>query len=214
VILAAASAHARPLFETAPAGTPRTRIPREEVLAREEGARLVREATARAEDILVRARAAASDAVATATTQARARLDAEMTARWVALRAAERRRFDQDVEPVVPIAVALAERLLGAALEADPAQIAPMARAVVAEARGTRRAIIDAHPTDAAALARVLTAEGLDLDSLDVRPDEGLARGDLRLHTEMGTIDARLHPRFEQLAAALRDALRAQSSRR
>jgi flagellar assembly protein FliH len=212
VIPAASATHARPLVE--PSDASRRRIPREEAQAREEGARIVRAATARAEDIMVRARAAASDAVATATAEARARLDADLTARWVALQAAERRRFDQDVEPVVPIAIALAERLLGAALDLDPSRIAPMARAVVAEAHGTRRAVVDAHPVDAAALAGLLTAEGVDLDSIEVRPDGALARGDLRLHTEVGTIDARLQPRFEQLAATLRDALRAQSSGR
>ena len=170
----------------------------------------MREARARAEELLVEARAAASRAVATATTAAREAHDADMAARWVALRAAEQRRFERDTEPVVPIAVALAERLLGAALDLDPARIAPLARVVIAEAQGTRRAVIDAHPADAATLADLLTAEAIDLESLAIHPDEALARGELRLHTEMGTIDARLHPRFEQLASALRDALRAQ----
>jgi flagellar biosynthesis/type III secretory pathway protein FliH len=216
VIPAASSTPARTLLEASPEPSKarRRRIPRQEAQAREDAARIVGEATVRAEDIMARARAAASDAVATATSEARARLDAETTARWLALQAAERRRFDRDVEPLVPVAIALAERLLGAALDLDPSRIAGMARVVVAEAHGTRRAVVDAHPADAATLAGLLTAEGLDLDSIDVRPDEALARGDLRLHTGMGTIDARLHPRFEQLAAALRDALRAQSSGR
>jgi flagellar biosynthesis/type III secretory pathway protein FliH len=213
IVPAAASAIAHRLVEPLEP-PPRRRIPREEAQAHEAGARTVREATARAEDILTRARAAAAEAVATASAEVRARLDAEMTARWLALRAAERRRFDREVEPVVPIAIALAERLLGAALDLDPSRIAAMAGAVVAEAPGTRRAVVDAHPADAPALAGLLTAEGIGLESIEVRPDEALARGELRLHTEMGTIDARLHPRFEQLAAALRDALRAQSSGR
>jgi flagellar biosynthesis/type III secretory pathway protein FliH len=41
-----------------------------------------------------------------------------------------------------------------------------------------------------------------------VRSDAALARGELRLHTDLGTIDARLAPRFERLAAALRDAIK------
>jgi flagellar biosynthesis/type III secretory pathway protein FliH len=106
--------------------------------------------------------------------------------------------------------VALAERLVGGALDLDASRVASMARVVIGEAHGTRRAAVEAHPADAALLAGVLSAEGLGLDAFEVRPDEALARGELRLHTEMGTIDARLHPRFEQLAAALRDALRAQ----
>jgi flagellar biosynthesis/type III secretory pathway protein FliH len=49
---------------------------------------------------------------------------------------------------------------------------------------------------------------GLDVQSVEVRDDGALARGELRLHTDVGTIDARLAPRFERLAAALRDALK------
>jgi flagellar assembly protein FliH/type III secretion protein L len=104
--------------------------------------------------------------------------------------------------------VALAERLLGAALALDPSRIRELARGVLEEARGARRAIVEAHPLDAEELRTRLSADGLDLQSLEVRSDEALARGELRLHTDLGTIDARLTPRFERLAAALRDALR------
>jgi flagellar biosynthesis/type III secretory pathway protein FliH len=214
-ILARADARdAKPLSASAPAAPARRRMPRVEADAHLEGARIVREATAQAEALLASARAAASDAVTTAVAEARARADAEMTARWLALHDAERRRFEAETEPLVPVAVALAERLVGAALDLDASRVASMARVVLGEAHGTRRAAVEAHPADAALLAAVLSAEGLALDAFEVRADEALARGELRLHTEMGTIDARLHPRFEQLAAALRDALRAQPSRR
>jgi len=52
-----------------------------------------------------------------------------------------------------------------------------------------------------------LTTAGLDVQSIEIREDPSLARGELRLQTDLGTIDARLAPRFERLAAALRDAL-------
>jgi flagellar biosynthesis/type III secretory pathway protein FliH len=48
---------------------------------------------------------------------------------------------------------------------------------------------------------------GLDIQSIEVREDAALARGELRLHTDVGIIDARLAPRFDRLSAALRDAL-------
>ena len=211
VIVAAEAGGARPLLQPSPPPPRGRRIASEEAAAHDEAARIVRDANVRADDLLARARAAASEVASTAASEARAKADAETAARWIALRAAEARRFDRDAEPVVVIAVALAERLLGAALDLDPARIVPMARAVLEEARGARRAVIDAHPLDAAALRELLTTEGLDLQSVEVRDDSAaLARGDLRLHTEMGTIDARLAPRFEQLATALRDALRAQ----
>jgi flagellar biosynthesis/type III secretory pathway protein FliH len=67
--------------------------------------------------------------------------------------------------------------------------------------------VIDAHPLDAEALQTQLSITGLDIQSVEVRPDAALARGELRLHTDVGIIDARLAPRFDRLAAALRDAL-------
>jgi flagellar biosynthesis/type III secretory pathway protein FliH len=78
---------------------------------------------------------------------------------------------------------------------------------VLAEARGARRAVVDAHPEDAAALAAEVKAGGFDVAALEVREDSSLARGELRLHTDLGKIEARLAPRFERLAAAVRGAL-------
>jgi flagellar biosynthesis/type III secretory pathway protein FliH len=47
----------------------------------------------------------------------------------------------------------------------------------------------------------------LDVQPVEVRDDAALSRGELRLHTDLGTIDARIAPRLERLADALRDAL-------
>ena len=149
--------------------------------------------------------------MSTAAGEARRALEADFAAKWIALRDAELQRFERDVAQVVPVAVSLAERLLGASLGLDGAQIAPLARTVLGEARGARRAVLEANPVDALALTTHLThltTDGLDLESVEVRADDSLARGELRLHTEMGTIDACLAPRFERLASALRDALR------
>jgi type III secretion protein L len=128
-------------------------------------------------------------------------------AEWATLLDRAREKLERDVDRVVAVAVALAERLVGAELELDPSRIAAIARSVVAEARGARRATIDAHPVDAHALRDHLAAAGLDPEAFDVRDDESLARGALRLHTDVGVIDAQLAPRLERLAAALRDAL-------
>jgi flagellar biosynthesis/type III secretory pathway protein FliH len=97
--------------------------------------------------------------------------------------------------------------LLGTSLALEPSRIVDLARAVIEEARGARRAVVDAHPLDAEELLERLTKCGLELQSIEIRCDGALARGELRLHTDVGTIDARLAPRFERLAAALRDAL-------
>ncbi len=183
------------------------RIAREELEARLAAERIVQDARSQAEAILVRARDEARDEAAKGAREALEQAEATFAARWLALRRAEGDRLERDSESVVAIAVVLAERLLGTALELDPARIADLARAAIAEARGARRIAIEAHPLDAQALRLHLGAAGLDSQSVEVREDEALARGQLRLQTDVGTIDAKLAPRLERLAAALRDAL-------
>ncbi len=170
--------------------------------------RLLRDARTQADALLAKARAEASAVAAAAADEAEQAAHAEFTARWLLLRQEEQRRVEQDADRIVPLAIVLAERLLGASLELEPARVAHLARAVIDEARGARRAVIEAHPIDAEALRQHLTAAGLDMRSVEVREHSSLARGELLLHTDVGTLDARLAPRFERLAAALRDAFK------
>lgn len=204
------AARGKPLLAPGPGAVQRRRVAREELEGRLEAERVLQEAREQASALLVRADAEGRAAAAEAARLVHIEADAELAARWIALRAAEGRRLDDDAERIVPVAVALAERLLGAALELRPDCIATLAAAVLAEARGARRAVIDAHPDDAAALRAQLGAgaAGLDGHALEIRSDESLARGALRLHTDVGIIDAKLAPRLERLAHALRDALR------
>ena len=165
------------------------------------------DARARAEAILAEANARALVAADEARAVAREEALAQGAAQWLALRQKEGARIERHEERAIELAVILAERLLGTALDLDPSRIASMAHGVLAEARGARRATIDAHPLDAAALRQHLQTAGLDPRSVDIRDDPALARGALRLHTDVGIIDAQLAPRLERLAAALRDAL-------
>jgi flagellar assembly protein FliH len=176
-------------------------------VARIEADRILVQAREEAELLLAQARSQAIEAAAAAAREAEERAQTDLAARWLALRYRERQQPD-DAQRVISLAVALAERLLGASLELDPRRVVHLARTVIAEARGARRAVVDAHPLDAAALREHLMTAGLDVQSVEVRDDGALARGELRLHTDVGTIDARLTPRFERLAAALRDALK------
>lgn len=192
-----AATKALALFEAGPSAAQRTRIAREEL-----------EARAMAERIVARAREEARHAAEEVAREAREAEHAKVAALFVALRDAEQRRLDGHHDRIVQIAVALAERLLGASLDLDPSRVAHLARTVIAEARGARRAVIDAHPLDADVLRRHLTTEGLDVRDVEIRDDAALARGELRLYTDVGIIDAKLSPRLDRLAAALRDALR------
>lgn len=197
-----------PLLAPGPSPAQQRRIAREEIEARLNAERIQHEAEERAAALLAQAKADGIAAAAEATRQARAEADAQLAARWIALRDAESRRLSDDGERIVPTAIVLAERLLGAALELHPERIAHLAALVLAEARGARRATIEAHPIDAEALRAQLGTVGLDAHVLDIKTDETLARGALRLHTDVGLVDAQLAPRLERLAHALRDALR------
>jgi flagellar biosynthesis/type III secretory pathway protein FliH len=199
------------LFALRSSAGQRRRFAREEIEARLAAERIIQEARSQAETIVLRAREQATIAAAEATREAQEQAEASVAAQWLALRAAEATRVDRDIDRIVAVSIALAERLLGAALELDPARVVDLARAVIAEARGARRIAIEAHPLDAEALRKELDhveGSGLDKLTIEVRPDEALARGELRLQTDMGTIDAKLAPRLERLAPALRDAFR------
>lgn len=210
VVPSGQAASAIPLLAPGPSAAQRRRVAREELEARLHAERILQDARDEAAAIVARAAEQGRAAAAEDARQARVEADAQLTARWIALRAAEGRRLDDDAERIVPVAVAVAERLVGATLELHPDRIARLAAGVLAEARGARRAVVEAHPADAEALRGVLAAgaAGLDAHALDVRSNESLARGALRLHTDVGIIDAQLAPRLERLADALRDALR------
>ncbi len=197
---------AAPLFPSGEQGM-RRRIAREELEARLLAERILDEAHAAADGIVRTARDQAAAATAAAEREGSESAEAKFAARWLALRSEEGKRLERDRERLVRVAVVLAERLLGAELQLDPARIAEFARTAIAEARGARRVVIQAHPADADLLRSHLDSLGGHSQAVDVREEPALARGDLRLQTDIGTIDAKLVPRLERLAAALRDAL-------
>jgi len=206
-VLRAAARTSEPLLSAGPSETQWRRITAETLEAKARAVAILKEAQTEADAIRARARSDGEASVALAAREAREGAQTELAARWLALRQVEGNNVENGSDRVVALAVALAERLLGAALELDPARVVHLARAIFAEARGARRAKIDAHPSDAPVLRQQLTTAGLDVQSIEIREDPSLARGELRLQTDLGTIDARLAPRFERLAAALRDAL-------
>jgi len=196
------------LFAAGLATAQRGRVVREELEGRLAAERLVREAESEAEALLARAREEAAALAERAANAAREEGDAQLAARWLALRDAESARLARDADRVVSVAVVLAERLLGAALGLEPSRIADLARSVLDEARVARRATIEAHPIDVRELRQRLPSAGLAIDAVELRENESLARGELLLHTDLGIIDAKLASRLDRLAEALRDALR------
>jgi flagellar biosynthesis/type III secretory pathway protein FliH len=186
------------------AGHAGRRIAREELDARTRAAAILADAAASAKSVL-------ADAVERATREARDAEQAKVAAMYLTLRAAEEQRAERDLDRAVELAALLAERMLGIALDKEPATIALIARQALAEARGARRARIEAHPSDAGVLEGHIASLGLPPAAVEIVTNDALSRGSLVLHTDLGTLDARLAPQLERLAAALRDALRSPS---
>ena len=163
VITGPAVDRAAPVLERGVGEPRRRRMAREELEARLAAERVVQDAYGAAEAILADARARGASAGAAALEEARREADTALAARWVALRQREHEAAGRDADRVIAVAVALAERLLGASLALEPSRIVDVARTVLDEARGARRAVIEAHPLDASELRQRLT--GGDLES-------------------------------------------------
>ncbi len=185
----------------------RRRLTREALDAQILAKRLLEEARREADAIVGRARESAAQIASTAAEEARQAEHAKLAALYLALKVADDRRGERDLDRAIGLARVLAERLLGEALDGDPTRIVALARQAFAEARGTTRAVIEASPLDADALRNHLLDLGLEEGALDVKIDPQLARGSLRVHTNLGTLDVQLTPQLERLAKALRDAL-------
>ena len=114
----------------------------------------------------------------------------------------------EQMDRSIAIATLLAERILGEVLSLDPSRIGALAREVLREVHGARRVVIATHPQDA---DRLRTFFG-DFDAKEevcrVVADTSLARGDLRVQTDLGVICAELGDRLEQLADRLREELK------
>ncbi len=183
------------------------RLSRAELDAREAAAHTIGEARRQADAILDEARAKAANVAQTAAHEAAEAERAKLAALYLATRTREERSAEVQLDRSVELARVLAERLIGESLALDAATIARLARRALSEAQGARTVRIEAHPDDVAALEKHVAL--LDIAQVaSITSDVTLERGCLRLHTDLGTIDAQLRPQLERLAAALRDALR------
>jgi flagellar biosynthesis/type III secretory pathway protein FliH len=168
---------------------------------------LIQKAHDDAQQILVQARAAADDL--TLQQQARARADALclVVGEALELRKRQEELGKSVLDRSIGFAQLLAERLLGAELELSPERVRLLARQALKEAAGARQAVIVAHPRDAAELKMGLFGLGEMLDSIGIEEDGKLGRGQLRVETELGVIEADLKGQLERLAVQLKKLL-------
>ncbi len=187
---------------------PRGQLVRREVLeAAERAARLLSDAEASAARIVTDAERAAAELRLRAEAEGRADAAAKVAARALALRHHEARADERALNRSVDLARLLAERLLGESLRVAPEQVVALARQALLEARGARRITVVAHPEDAKILEHSLPALGLDPNTAQVRADAARSRGNLRIETEIGVLDAELSPQLERLSLKLRESL-------
>lgn len=163
--------------------------------AESEAAALLQKASERAEALAAELRARAHAEAASA-----------VAARELVLASRESATLERQLNQSVDLARLLAERLLGEALAVDPTRVVALARQALTEARGARQLTIAAHPDDVPLLERALEAGELS-PPLRIVTDRSRRRGNLRLETEIGTLDAELAPELDRLAQKLREAL-------
>src|SRR6187431_2471269 len=188
---------------------PRGQLVRREVLeAADRASALIAAAEARAATIISDAERAAAELRLRAEAEARADAAAKIAVRALALRQHEARADERALDRSVELARLLAERLLGESLRVAPEQVIALARQALSEARGARRITLVAHPEDAKLLEISLPNLGLDAAAVvQVRADAARSRGNLRIETEIGVLDAELAPQLERLSLKLRESL-------
>ena len=175
--------------------------------AKAEANALIRKAHEDAKQILAHAQAKADDLIL--QQQARARADALclVVGETLELRKRQAELSKSVLDRSIGFATLLAERLLGEELEQSPERIRALARQALKEAAGARQAVIVAHPRDASELKAGLIGLGAMLDRIGIEEDARLSRGQLRVETELGVIEADLKGQLERLAVQLKKLL-------
>ena len=207
IVRGAAPATAEPVAAERRADARPRRLPREAVDANLLAKATVERARAEARAIVAAAKDEAAGIAAAAAEEAKAAATAKLAGGLLALRALEERRAERDLDRAVELARVLAERLLGEALAADPTRVVALARQALLEARGAKSIVIEAGPLDAETLRHHAVSVGVPEGTLTISIDPNLPRGSLRVHTNLGSLDAKLRTQLERLAGALRDAL-------
>jgi len=182
-------------------------IPRPIADAKAEARALLEKARDEAQQIISRAEAAANDLILQQHTRARADALCLVVGEALELRKRQAELEKGVLDRSVDFATLLAERLLGEELSLAPERVRALARQALTEAAGARHAILVAHPRDASELRAGLVNLGSLLDSIGIEDDPKLARGQIRVETELGVIEADVRGQLERLATQLRKLL-------
>jgi flagellar assembly protein FliH len=124
------------------------------------------------------------------------------------LAALRRRAVQQAQDDIVQLARLLAERILGEELSLRPERIVALAGQVLREAAGASRLTLHVAPSAVEllrdAIERLAPANAA---SLEIVADDSLGQGDLRVETDLGTIDARIGTQLAHLTSILVESI-------
>jgi flagellar assembly protein FliH len=112
----------------------------------------------------------------------------------------------------VELALAIAERVVGAAIEAEPTVVCDVVQGALRRIVERDRLVVDVNPDDAE-LVREWIGGATEVAgaAIEVRPERRVARGGAVVRTAEGEIDARIGEQLDRARETLRDALLAKS---
>jgi flagellar assembly protein FliH len=172
-------------------------------------AEIVAEAHVRAGEIEREAREAGFEA---GRAEVIARAEAEMEAPRAAVLAAvdavyaARNELTEAVElRSIELGIAVAGRILGAALEVKPELVCEVVGSALRRAIVRDRLVIDVNPDDLEVVRTWLGSSGEEgNEAIEVRPERRVARGGCVVHTAEGEIDAQLTEQLDRAEQILR----------
>lgn len=139
--------------------------------------------------------------------EGRARGYGEVLSRFAALQRIEAAADERGLSRSVELARLLAERLIGASIAVDDDTVTALATQVLSEVRGARQITLYANPNDVTVLQAHTQGSGV-LHGLRLVADETCERGNFRVSTDVGTMQANIGVRLDLLTAKLAEALR------
>jgi flagellar biosynthesis/type III secretory pathway protein FliH len=111
---------------------------------------------------------------------------------------------------VVELAIAIAEKIVGAALAADPALVCSMVAGALRAVEGGDGVVLEVNPDDVELVQRWLDSTTIPLAAkLDLRAERRIGRGGCVVRTADGEIDARVREQLDRAEEVLRETLAA-----
>lgn len=167
---------------------------------------IVEAAERQAEEIVAQAESEREDALGEAREQGRQEGLAQATEVLLRARQEAAALVERSEEELVRLALLVAEKIVGRALELDPNVILDISAQAIESVRQQRELVLRVHPEDAVRLRnsrkKLMDLLGRTKD-IAVREDSEVERGGCVIETENGTVDAQLSTQLRMLEAAL-----------